>query len=211
MSTARLLRIARGAQGTTAAEGVELTDAEVLSQTEAGPINLTDIAFFYGICCDSSGNLYCTDYDNHIIFKISEGGKVSLVAGKIGESGNNGTLNNVPAQDARFNQPYGIACDKSGTLYIADYGNNQIRTIKGGKVNVLAGDAGSSGLIDGNGIDARFNTPIAITVDKAGIVYITEEKNHTVRKISSNGDVLTIAGNGVAGDAENVRANKYTP
>lgn len=211
-STLRLLRIFRGAKGETATEGVELTDAEVLSQTEAGPNDLgnSGVIFFTSICRDYSGNLYGTDYINNIVFKVCEGGKVSWVAGKAGVTGNNGTLNNVDAQDAMFNDLNGITCDKSGTIYIADSGNHQIRTIKGGKVNVLAGAAGISGFIDGNGTEARFNYPSDVTVDKSGLVYVADLNNHAIRKITNNGDVLTIAGNGSSGDAENVRASKYT-
>ena len=67
-----------------------------------------------GVCVDTSGNIYVSDPLQHAIFKISEGGIISLFAGLPGTSGNNRALYNVPIADARFNVPMGLAADNSG-------------------------------------------------------------------------------------------------
>ncbi len=218
--TVRLIRLALSDAGTTDAEGVNLTNQEVLDKTEVGPALFAAIPLDSGtmistnltdMCHDYSGNLYICDYLRSCVIKVSEGGDVRWIAGsEAGVASNNGTLQNVPAGDARFNQPQGICCDKWGTLYVADTGNNQIRTIKDGKVNVLAGKL-AAGFVDGPGTSdtssstAQFNTPTDVCVDKAGVVYVADTANHSVRKIMNNGQVVTIAGAGNSGDgiAEN--------
>jgi sugar lactone lactonase YvrE len=195
----------------TVDSAVNVTDARVQAKTEAGPLALAAKggAATYGMCHDWSGNLYIADTARSCIIKVSEGGQVAYVAGKPGTSGNNRALMNVAPSAARFNLPSGIACDKSGTLYVADAGNNQIRTIKDGLVSVLAGDgACGSGFVDDACLDARFNDPEDVYVDRAGVVYVADTDNHAIRKISG-GQVTTIAGNGVAGDKENIKASKY--
>ena len=201
--TVRLIKLAMSDFGTSAATGINLTDAEVLLKTEAGPDNFTisGITAISDICHDYSGNLYICDYTRNVIVKVAEGGEVRWVAGaRNGASGNNSTLNNVPAADARFNGPVGICCDKYGTLYIADSNNHQIRTYKNGFVNVLAGKNGAAGFVDGAGPTARFDTPTDVAVDKAGTVYVADTGNHAVRKIKNDGKVVTLAGNNVGGD-----------
>ena len=171
-----------------------------------------------GICCDNSGNMYIADQTQHFIIKVSESGKVNIVAGKAGTSGNNSAKQHVPAADARFNTPRGICCDKSGNLYVADSANNQIRKIgQDGYVSVLAGNgaasgAGGAGLVDASldPLQSKFSNPTAVAVDNSGIVYVCDTGNHAIRRIgysSSGGVVLTLAG-GASGDKENVKATK---
>lgn len=217
MADTRIIMLALSDLGATVDDGVNLTNAEVVAKTEAGNNQITargGISCFR-MCHDWSGNLYVADAYRHFIFKVSEGGgglngdyQVSTVAGKANTSGNNAALQNVLATDARFNTPSGIACDKSGTLYVADTANHQIRTIKDGLVSVLAGSgiasgAGGSGLVDGDCMDAKFSSPVDVAVDRSGVVYVSDMSNHAVRKISG-GQVVTIAGNGVAGARENL-------
>jgi len=220
MADIRIIRLGLSDAGTTAAAGVELTDAEVLAKTEAGNQALTWPISYSGIvdiCVDYSGNIYGVDNARHCVVKIEEGGRISWVAGsQTGANGNNATLNNVPAVDARFNAPQGIACDKSGTLYIADYNNHQIRTIKGGRVSVLAGAATLAGFVDGDAATARFNHPASITVDKSGVIWVADYTNHALRKVTGDGTVLTVAGvlavygGPTAGNAVNAQANNHT-
>jgi hypothetical protein len=154
-----------------------------------------------GIAVDPTGNIYCSDSVQHIIIKTTPSGLVSTFAGKAGISGNNGN-NVVSCYDARFNNPGGVACDRSGNVYIADVGNNQIRKIDPNRrVSLLAGDpAGAPGLIDGDNWTARFNSPYDVDIDKDGNVWVADTKNHAVRMVWGR-RVKTIAGNGTAGDA----------
>jgi len=211
MSEQRIVRFGLSNIGATPAAGINLTDAQILNQTEAGPIGLTAKGFTrpYSMCHDWSGNLYIADITKHCVYKVTEGGTISTVAGLAGTPGNNGALMNVLATDARFNSPKGIACDKSGTIYVADSGNNQIRTIRGGYVSLLAGGGNAaSGMVDGANLTARFNDPADVYVDRSGTIYVADRGNHAIRKIM-DGQVLTIAGNGFSGDMENTQVTKY--
>jgi len=103
---------------------------------------------------------------------------------------------------ARFNNPVGIAVDASGNAYVADTGNHTIRRISPeGVVTTMAGAAGSTGIADGTGVSARFNSPSGIAVSTSGTVYVTDADNHTIRAITAAGVVSTFAG--LAGSAGN--------
>jgi len=82
-----------------------------------------------GIAIDAADTLYVTDKFNHRIRKITLKGEVSTLAGggKVGPV--NGGFADGEGSDARFNEPLGIAIDKAGNLYVADFGNNRIRKI----------------------------------------------------------------------------------
>jgi len=163
-----------------------------------------------GICHDYSGNLYVVDPTVHIIYKIAEGNKVTIFAGK-----GAGNLSNVSIKDeygnnrAIFTNPNGICCDRSGNIYVADTGNHCIKKIVGDKVYLVAGS--TQGFEDNaDGKLAKFNTPWDVAVDKSGNIFVADMTNHAIRKIYNGGSVLTIAGNGHAGNANNVAANKNT-
>ena len=116
----------------------------------------------------------------------------TTLAGTPGSSGNrDGT-----GAGAQFTQPYGVAVDGNGTIYVADTNNNVIRKITaGGVVTTLAGLAGvPRGSADGTGSAARFYSPAGIAVDSSGNVYVADTGNDTIREITPGGVVTTIAG-----------------
>lgn len=101
---------------------------------------------------------------------------------------------------ASFNAPTGVAVDAAGNVYVADYGNNQIRKITpAGIVTTLAG-TGNQGSINGPGNLATFNGPTSVTVDAQGNVYVADDNNNQIRKISAaDGTVSTLAGSDSTG------------
>ncbi|NVJ46646.1 MAG: hypothetical protein HWE07_05950, partial [Cytophagia bacterium] len=144
-----------------------------------------------GIAIDASDNLYLTDVQNHQILKIEPNGQVTVVAGSgtIGNADGNGT-------SASFNTPMGIDLDASGNIYVADAGNHNIRKITpNGDVTIIAG-FGSAGFTEGNGANAKFNTPIGLALDAENNIYVADVGNHRVRRITPAGEVTTLAGSG---------------
>ncbi len=140
------------------------------------------------IATDTRDNLYLTDMGNHIIRKIDQGGRVTLLAGE-GNSFADGV-----GRSAKFNYPLGIAVDATGIIYVADRENQRIRkALPNGQVSTLAGN-GIIGSSDGDGKDAQFYNPVGIAVDAQGNLYIADSENHRIRKITPAGIVSTIAG-----------------
>ncbi|KIA92333.1 hypothetical protein OC25_16740 [Pedobacter kyungheensis] len=146
-----------------------------------------------GLAFDASGNLYVADYGNHKIRVISPSGIVANYAGSGAAGSTNGTLSS-----ASFRNPMGLAFDASGTLYVADRLNHLVRKISGGTVSTLAG-SGSIGSSNGTGTAASFNYPNGVAVDVSGNVYVADQQNNMVRKITSSGVVSSYAGMTSAG------------
>src|SRR5689334_17747362 len=98
-----------------------------------------------------------------------------------------------------FSDPFGVAVAKDGTIYVADAGeSNRIRKISpDGNVTTLAG--GSEGFADGVGQAASFNTPSALALGPLGELFVADTGNNRIRKITPDGHVSTVAGDGTAG------------
>jgi sugar lactone lactonase YvrE len=159
------------------------------------------------ITIDAAGNLFVADSQNDLIRKVTPDGTVTTVAG----TGDEGSIDG-PAAQATFNLPGGIAVDQTGNLYVAELGH--IRKITpDGTVSLYAG--GGTGFaptgfpfLNGPALSAAFTLPIGVAVDKAGNVYVADELNNMIRKITPDGTVSTLAGsltpgltNGSAGNA----------
>ncbi|MGI8821093.1 MAG: hypothetical protein ACR2ID_09540, partial [Chthoniobacterales bacterium] len=151
------------------------------------------------IAVDAAGTVYVADTNNHTIRKITPAGVVSTFAGSPGVIGStDGTGSN-----ARFYFPSGIAVDAKGYVYVSDSSNHTIRKITpAGLVSTFAGMPGAYGFSDGVGIMARFNLPYGIAATPGGTLYVADTYNHSIRKITPDATVTTVAGGGVAGAAD---------
>lgn len=141
------------------------------------------------VAVDAAGNLYVADFVNNTIRKITPAGVVSTLAGQHGAVG---TADGVGAA-ARFRQPSGIAVDAAGFLYVADTYNYTVRRVSpAGAVVTIAGLGRNLGSAEGIGVGARFDAPMAIAVDAAGVTaYVADSddqypfpRNDTIRMMT---------------------------
>lgn len=162
-----------------------------------------------GVVRDASGNLFVCDRDNHRIRKITPAGMVSTFAGSSSTGLTDGT-----GTAARFNQPYCIAIDASGNLYVGDRMNHAIRKITPAAVVTTLAGTGTPGDVDGNGSIARFNEPLGIAVDPSGLIYVADYINQKIKKVTQAGVVTTFQNKlafGLACDASgNIYATGYS-
>lgn len=149
-------------------------------------------ATFYGpsgLAFSTAGDLYVADQYNNKIRKITSAGVVTTFAG----SGAFGSADAVGIL-ASFGNPHGLAFSSAGDLYVSDWGNNKIRKITaGGSVSTFAG-SGAGGAADGTGIAASFNSPMGINFSSAGDLYVADQSNNKIRKITPAAVVSTYAG-----------------
>jgi sugar lactone lactonase YvrE len=154
-----------------------------------GPV--ATFGFPRGLAVDAAGRLYVADTGTNKIRLVTPSGLVTTVAG----STFNGFRDDVGTL-ARFDHPSAITIDRSGMIYIADTSNNRIRKMTpGGVVTTFAGN-GTGTFANGPAASASFFNPIGIEFDRAGSMYIADQSNNLIRKITPAGDVTTLAGRG---------------
>ncbi len=182
-----------------------------------GPVDTARFNDPSDVAVDKAGILYVTDRLNHVIRKITPDGQVSTFAG----NGRAGTTDGA-RRDASFELPNRIAIDKDGNLYVTEgrfldfgertYGFRVRKITPEGQVTTLAG-TGEPGYRDGPALNAEFDVPIGVDVDIKGNVYIVDSGAHRIRRISPDGIVYTIAGNGQAGysDGPALKAQFWYP
>ena len=173
---------------------------------DGGAATSAELGYPYSAVVDTAGNLYIGDYNNNRVRKVSPGGIISTIAGN-GIRGFSG--DGSAATSAEFYYVNDVIIDGSGNLYIADQDNDRIRKVTpGGIISTIAG-GGNSGLGDGGPATlAELSAPNSLAVDGQGNIYITDNGNQRIRKVTiSTGIISTIAGNGTYGyNGDNITA-----
>jgi sugar lactone lactonase YvrE len=189
-------KMSAGGQVTTVAGNTAngFADGPATSAWFSGPWSGYFTGFSFGgiggLAVDAGGNIYLADTGNHAIRKISRTGIVTTVAG----SGLPGAVDGN-GRAASFNAPNGLALDTSGNIYVADTNNAAIRKITPqGDVTTLAGS--TFGFANGAGSAAKFNRPYYVAVAADGVLYVSDNLNRAVRRITPGGVVSTLAQGG---------------
>ena len=152
----------------------------------------------WGIAATPDGTLYVADSRNHRVRVISPQGLVSTLAG----NGASGVVDG-PGSSAQFALPTGIAVGRDGYVYVCDHRGHTIRQITpGGFVTTLAGSPAQAGYADGMGNEARFDRPYGMEIGPDNHLYIADEWNHRIRRVTLAGQVTTVAGTGVLGSLD---------
>ncbi|HXE71468.1 MAG TPA: hypothetical protein VNO81_02315 [Candidatus Nitrosotenuis sp.] len=140
-----------------------------------------------GLALDADGSLYVADFYNHRIRRVSPRGEVTTVAGDGRAASRDG-----PALKGSLKGPRGLALAPGGTLVIAEMLGNRIRTLdRQGNLGTLAG-TGQEGVGDGPALQATFLAPASLAVAPDGTVYVGQEANYTLRRITPQGQVETL-------------------
>ena len=165
---------------------------------DGGPATSAALNYPSSVTTDTSGNIFFTDPFNARIRKVTPAGIISTIAGN-GAGGFTG--DGGPATQAALLFPFGVAADSSGNVFIADTDNVRIRkvtpqgiisTVAGNGVYGFTGDGGPA-------TSASFNLPTSLAVDAAGNLFIADNKNNRIRKVTPGGIISTVAGKGTAG------------
>jgi len=153
-----------------------------------------------GVAIDGAGNVYVADAAGNCVRIIAPDGTIQIFAGTgtAGFSGDGG-----PAAAAQLNQPYGLAFDTDGNLYIADLGNSRVRKVSvGGVIQTVAGGGAFPATGQGQGgpaTSAQLMQPRNVTLDPGGFLYISDFGANQVYEVVANGTLILAAGTGVAG------------
>nr|WP_010132121.1 RHS repeat-associated core domain-containing protein [Microbulbifer agarilyticus] len=161
---------------------------------DGGPATDASLNAPYDVICGPHGSIYIADSRNHRIRRVDVNGIISTVAGSgaRGFSGDGG-----PATDASLSAPSGITLDPEGNLYIVDSGNRRIRRVGvDGRITTIAGNGGYKNTGDGgSALEAGFDDPLGIAYAADGGIYISDSGEGGVRRIGTDGTIVTVAGN----------------
>ena len=144
-----------------------------------------------GIETDINGDLYVADRANHVIRRIRDGFVTTHVGTPLEVGSRNGR-----GLDAQFSQPFSLAIDNIGDLYVADSANHLIRRVTRDRVvTTVCGTVSlTGGSVDGPCQSAMLKRPSGIAVAPDGSLYVADTDNHTIRRITPAGEIETVAG-----------------
>ncbi len=166
---------------------------------DGGPATDAQLSEPTALTIDPGGNLYIAESMNRIR-KVSPSGVITTVAGN-GTYGYSG--DGRPATNAQLAVAYGVGVDSAGNLYIADTQNNRVRKVSStGVITTIAGNGRTSYSGDGGlATKAQLYMPNGVATDSGGNLYIADVGNNRIRKVTSNGVIMTLAESGSSGEA----------
>jgi hypothetical protein len=149
-----------------------------------GPAQSNPVGSLRQMAVDAAGNIYAADWTNGRILKVTPSGELSIVAGT-------GAPTSTP-----LTEPEGLAVDRAGNLYVADNSKTIMKITPAGQLSVIAGDGSSGSTVAGGALATSFDSPYGLAVDAAGNVYVADNSNDVVAKITPAGQLSIVAGGG---------------
>ena len=178
---------------------------------DGGPATSANLFYPQDVAVDASGNLYIADFGNNAVRKVTAStGIITTVAG-MGLLNQGFTGDGGPATKAELDDPYGVAVDAAGNVYIADTGTERIRKVTastGVIETIVGGGSGCAGATDtlGDGCtgpNTTLTTPSKVLLDASGNLYIADKGNNMIRIMNAKTQIVTIfAGGGSLCSAE---------
>ncbi len=151
------------------------------STGDDGPGTDAAVSWPSALATDRAGNLFIAETHGHVVRRLDTAGTITTVAGTrmAGRHGDGG-----PAAMAQLKQPYGLAVADDDTLYIADRGNFQIRRVRDGVLDTIAGSGEKGSAGDGGpALDARFDAPARLSVDDDGLL-VADQGGSMIRRVA---------------------------
>ena len=170
---------------------------------DGGPATLAAIACPVGMAFGPDGALYFADHANNRVRRVDSAGIITTVAGSGPAGVNQGSFSGDggPAIDATLQEPWDVAFDRDGNLFIADRDNHRVRKVDpNGLITTVAGDGQRRFAGDGGpAVGASLSAPLGVAVDAAGDLLIADSGNYRVRKVDLHGMISTYLGTGTKG------------
>jgi streptogramin lyase len=161
-----------------------------------GPASKSALNAPSGLAVDSRGDLFIADSNNNMVEEVTPAGKLSVVAG----DGHAGAPTAGPATKSALNVPAGVAVSSKGDLFIADSTNNLVEEVTpAGKLSVVVGDGHGGPPTAGPATKSALNGPSGLAFGPSGYLYIADNSNNLVEKVSPAGKLSVVVGNGTTG------------
>jgi sugar lactone lactonase YvrE len=191
----RIVRRVTPAGGITTVAGkpTSATGVHISFSGDGGPATRAELSFPTGLAVNRAGELFIADTENHRVRRVGADGTMTTIAGTgaPGFAGDGGV-----ATGAQLNEPRGLAVDQQGDLFVADAANHRVRRIEpDGTITTVVG-TGAPGFSgdEGAATQAQLNHPIGVAVDSQGSLFIVDQLNGRIRRVSPGGLITTVFG-----------------